>query len=237
MDKITNFLDIIVQIVNRSYTNSMFPRPPCEPAPPSGQSAKRLSILEAAAHVFCREGYAGASFDMIALEAGVSRQTVYNHHGDKERLLVAVVREIGERVNAEIFETLATFPDKPADIAADLTAFAIRLTGRCQCSRDGRFIRRLIQNEAERHPHLFEAWKRDGQARTTAALAARFARLALAGHLRIEDPDLAARQFLALVNADLQPALLFGQLPDEATIRRSAESGVGTFLRAFGPAA
>ena len=50
-----------------------------------------LSILEAAASVFCREGFAGANIDLIAAEAGVSRQTVYNHHGDKENLFVAVV--------------------------------------------------------------------------------------------------------------------------------------------------
>ena len=41
--------------------------------------------------VFCREGFAGANIDLIAAEAGVSRQTVYNHHGDKEKLFMAVV--------------------------------------------------------------------------------------------------------------------------------------------------
>lgn len=36
------------------------------------------------------------------------------------------------------------------------------------------------------------------------ALAGRLARLALAGYLKLEDPDRAARQFLALVTYDTQ---------------------------------
>ncbi len=47
--------------------------------------------------MFCREGFAGANIDLIAAEAGVSRQTVYNHHGDKEKLFIAVVRDLTER--------------------------------------------------------------------------------------------------------------------------------------------
>ncbi|TIT60113.1 MAG: TetR/AcrR family transcriptional regulator, partial [Mesorhizobium sp.] len=46
--------------------------------PPRSHEAKRISVVEAAASVFCREGFAGANIDLIAAEAGVSRQTVYN---------------------------------------------------------------------------------------------------------------------------------------------------------------
>ncbi|TIU05084.1 MAG: TetR/AcrR family transcriptional regulator, partial [Mesorhizobium sp.] len=70
--------------------------------PPRGHEAKRISIMEAAGEVFCRESFAGANIDMIAAEAGVSRQTIYNHHGDKEKLFVAIVRDLTERCNAGI---------------------------------------------------------------------------------------------------------------------------------------
>ena len=202
--------------------------------PPGSHAAKRVSILEAATYVFCREGFAGANIDMIAAEAGVSRQTVYNHHGDKENLLVAVVRALTERANAGFFATLATFPDHPRDLEADLAAFAFRLNANCVCSRDGKFLRRLIQNEGERYPELFAGWREDGPGKTWAALAARFARLAYAGYLDIDDPDLAARQFLALVNADLHVTSMLGERPDEAQLRHSAANAVRTFLRAYG---
>ena len=94
--------------------------------------------------MFCREGYAGANIDLVAAEAGVSRQTVYNHHGDKEKLFTAVVREVTERINAEIFATLATFPDKPEDLHRDLTAFAKRMDDRATLAP-------LKADDAEQH--------------------------------------------------------------------------------------
>src|SRR5690606_41034050 len=95
--------------------------------PPRSHEAKRAAVMQAAGNVFCREGYAGANIDLIATEAGVSRQTVYNHHGDKEKLFVAVLRDLTERSNAGVFATLATFPDQPKNIEAELIAFAVRL--------------------------------------------------------------------------------------------------------------
>ncbi|RWA72516.1 TetR/AcrR family transcriptional regulator [Mesorhizobium sp.] len=202
--------------------------------PPRSHEAKRISVVEAAASVFCREGYAGANIDLIAAEAGVSRQTVYNHHGDKEKLFVAVVRDLTERCNAGIFATIATFPDQPADLEADLVAFAVRMNRNCTCNRDGRFLRKLIQAEGERYPELFAEWREQGPGRTWSALAARFARLAYARHLSIDDPDVAARQFFALVNAELQITFMLGGMPTEEEVLRSATNGVRTFLAAFG---
>jgi AcrR family transcriptional regulator len=201
--------------------------------PPRGHEAKRVSILDAASAVFCREGFAGANIDMIAAEAGVSRQTVYNHHGDKENLFVAVVRDLTEHSNAGFFATLATFPDQPQNLEADLVAFAMRLNRNCICNREGKFLRKLIQAESERYPELFTAWRDDGPLKIWAALAARFARLAYSGHLDIGDPDAAARQFLALINADLHLSYMLGITPDEEEVRKAAVNGVRTFLRAF----
>lgn len=201
--------------------------------PPRSHEAKRVSVVDAAASVFCREGYAGANIDLIAAEAGVSRQTVYNHHGDKEKLFVAVVRDLTERCNAGIFATIASFPDQPTDLEADLIAFAVRMNRNCICNRDSRFLRKLIQAEGERYPELFAEWREQGPGRTWSALAARFARLAFAGHVSIGDPDVAARQFLALVNAELQITFMLGGTPTEEEVLRSATNGVRTFLAAF----
>jgi AcrR family transcriptional regulator len=202
--------------------------------PPRGHAAKRVSILDAATDVFCREGYAGANIDMIASEAGVSRQTIYNHHGDKERLFVSVVQTLTERTNAGIFATLATFPDDPANLEADLVDFAVRLNRNCICNGDGKYLRKLIETEGRRYPELFTAWREDGPGKTWAALAARFARLAHGGHLEFDDPDVAARQFLALINAELHVSMVLGDRIEEARMREAATNAVRTFLRAYG---
>jgi AcrR family transcriptional regulator len=202
-----------------------------------GQCAKRKSILEAAAEVFCRQGFTGASIDEIAAEACVSRQTVYNHYREKANLFTAVVEDVMDRANAMLFTTLSTFPEKPDNLEDDLVAFAVRLSHNCICNQDGKFLRKLVQSEGERYPHLFESWRQQGPGKIGTALAALFARLAHKNFLEIDDFDVAARQFLALVNADLQMSTLFGVTPTEAELDTAARNAVRTFMRAYGASA
>ena len=185
--------------------------------------------------MFCREGFSGASIDEIAIEACVSRQTIYNHYREKETLFVAVVEDVMDRANAMLFSTLSTFPDKPDQLQDDLTAFAVRLTKNCLCNPDGKFLRKLVLSEGERYPHLFEVWRQQGPGKISTALGALFARLSHKGVLQIDDFDLAARQFLALVNADLQMVTLFGGKPTDAELENAARNAVQTFLRAYAP--
>ncbi|ATU91066.1 TetR/AcrR family transcriptional regulator [Phyllobacterium zundukense] len=198
-----------------------------------GQCSKRISILDAAAHVFCREGFSGASIDEIAVEACVSRQTIYNHYREKETLFTAVVEDVMDRANAMLYSILATFPDNSDNLEDDLTAFAVRLSKNCLCNQDGRFLRRLVQSEGERYPHLFEGWRQHGPGKISSALGALFSRLCHKGVLQIDDFDLAARQFLALVNADLQMISLFGGTPTDEELESAARNAVNTFLRAY----
>src|SRR6187402_1620883 len=163
--------------------------------PRRGLSAKRLSILSAAAEVFCREGFSGACIDEIAGEASVSRQTIYNHYRDKEALFVAIVEDIMARTGAALLSIVATFPEMPADIETELRAFAGHLVRNCLCSHDGRFLRKLLQSEGERYPHLFEGWRQQGSGLPADAISGLFARLSQGGVLGIGNADLAARQF------------------------------------------
>lgn len=195
--------------------------------------AKRLSIIEAAAAVFGREGFAGANLDVIAQEAGVSRQTLYNRHGDKEKLFVAVVGDLTARMAAVCVDSMSAFPIDPSHLEDDLSDFAMRINRDCICSRDGYLLRRLVQCESARYPHLFTGWEEQGVAKAWGAVATGLEGLDRAGLLDIEDPQLAARQFLALIRSDLQVYILLGQLPDEETLQKSSRSAVQTFLRAF----
>ena len=198
-----------------------------------GQCAKRMSILDAAADVFCRQGFAGASIDEIAAVACVSRQTIYNHYREKETLFVAVVEDVMNRANAMLFSVLSTFPDRADDLEDELTAFAVRLNKNCICNHDGKFLRKLVQTEGERYPHLFESWRQQGPGKLTTALSALFGRLAHKGTLAIDDFDVAARQFVALGNADLQMMILLGGTPTDEELEKAARNAVHTFLKAY----
>jgi TetR/AcrR family transcriptional repressor of mexJK operon len=56
--------------------------------------AKRDQILDGARRVFLRDGFAGASTDAIAAEAGVSKRTLYAYYPSKEDLFVDVLRKL-----------------------------------------------------------------------------------------------------------------------------------------------
>jgi AcrR family transcriptional regulator len=203
-------------------------------APQRGPLPKRARIIDTASRVFAREGFSGASIDMIAAEAGVSRQTVYNQIGDKERVFAAVVEDTTERANAGLFAALAAFPDRPVDLEAELVAFARRLASTCMCDQRAAALHKLVETESQRYPELFEAWRERGPGRVWAAVSARLSRLAHDGLLDLDDPDLAARQLISLVNMDLRPAAMMGQRPTEAAVDAATRTAVRTFLRAYG---
>lgn len=200
-------------------------------------SAKQQSVLSAAAGVFCREGFSGACIDNIAEQANVSRQTIYNHYREKETLFIAVVEDILARADTALSSIVASFPDQPDDMAAELTAFAGRLARNCLYSHDGMFLRKLLQSEGDRYPNLFEAWRKQAPGAPAAAISSLFSRLKAQGQLDIDDAALAARQFLALINVDLQTTTLFGGQSTEEEIEAAAENAVRTFLRAYPPIA
>lgn len=55
---------------------------------------KREQILQGSMQVFFRDGYAGTSMDRVAIEAGVSKQTIYSYFHDKESLFKALIEQI-----------------------------------------------------------------------------------------------------------------------------------------------
>src|SRR5262249_11417130 len=149
--------------------------------PSRGQLAKRTTILETAARVFAREGFAGSTIDMIAAEAGVARQTIYNQIGDKEKVFAAVVKDTTEQANAGLSPTLQTFPSARKDLEQERTAFPRRLATNGLCDRRSAALLKLVETEGQRHPELFQAWREQGPGRVWAAVSARLARLAHGG--------------------------------------------------------
>jgi AcrR family transcriptional regulator len=70
------------------------------------KAATRARLLEAAARVYARRGFAGATLDDVAEEAGLTKGALYGHFGSKNNLLVALMEEY---LAAEIAEQVALF--------------------------------------------------------------------------------------------------------------------------------
>ena len=71
--------------------------------PPALRSTlKKRQILDGARQVFLLNGYAGASMDEIAIQAGVSKGTLYNHFDSKDDLFRSLIHAEAERITREI---------------------------------------------------------------------------------------------------------------------------------------
>lgn len=77
----------------------------------------RERILEAAARVYAKHGFRGATTRLIATEAGVNEVTLFRIFGSKSALLEAVLAQ-RQQVN-----TAPSLPAEPEDPAAELTQF------------------------------------------------------------------------------------------------------------------
>ena len=194
---------------------------------------KREAVLDAAAHVFLRDGFSDASMDEVSRRSGVSKQTVYSHFGSKDALFAAVVT----RATAAAADAVAVLePDPPgrAELAAHLELWA---RSQLDVVLDPPLLalRRLVIAEAVRFPALARAFWDGGPGRSMATMAERLGRLAERGLLVLDDPATAARTLNWLVMAEPLNAVMMlgdGAIPDPAARTAGVREAVRVFLAA-----
>jgi TetR/AcrR family transcriptional repressor of mexJK operon len=185
---------------------------PAAPTRRPRSPAKHQAILKAATEVFLREGYARASVDSIADLAGVGKQTVYGHFGDKEHLFLAVVEAANDAAGGGP-AFLATLITDTGDPRADLQAAAGRLL-RGITAPDIAALHRLTIAELPHHPELQRSWRDDGPTRAIIdVIAGYLAGCDQRGSLAVPDPAIPARQFVMLLAVEAQVRSLRGIQP------------------------
>jgi TetR/AcrR family transcriptional repressor of mexJK operon len=189
---------------------------------------KHDAILEAARRVFLRAGYS-ASMDLVAAEAGVSKQTVYNHFGSKEGLFRAIV----DHVSGELLDVLVERDGARADPAATLEAVARRFLN-LLLTPSYLALHRMLVAEAPRFPDLAREIYIGGPARAANELAHYLAEESHKGTLAVTDPALAAEQFFGGLCGHLQLRALLNprDAPRKAEIEQAIAHAVRGFLRA-----
>lgn len=172
-------------------------------------SGKRAAILDAATRVFLEYGYGAASMGTIAVQAGVSKQTVYSHFGSKEALFGAIVRERCDRLllPIRISDSQGKGP------AAVLTDVAVRFVTLIR-NPESRALFRAVVAESGRFPELAEAFYRSGPALAVDNLAAYLADVDGRGEIKVEKPLLSARLFFGMLRGDWHLRLLLGIGPE-----------------------
>lgn len=198
-----------------------------------GRVDKRRAILDAAAEVFGTEGYERASVDAVAARSGVSKPTVYNHFGTKEQLFREAIAESAARVNEQSMAAINELVVTGESWRAALYELAVDLV-ECQRSGCAQSLQRQLHAEVVRDPEIYLAVRQRAADPILEALAGRLAMLGDAGRLRLPDPHLGARQFLALIGAEMPELSRLGTCPvDDEQVRRVATAGVDTFLSAY----
>lgn len=196
---------------------------------------KHRAIVEAATAAFLEHGFRGTSMDGVAAAAGVSKQTVYQHFGDKQRLFRELIAATVQVASDPVYDEVRRLTDS-GHLEKDLRDLARRLL-RLVLQPTMMRLRRLVIGEARQFPDLGRVFYDLGPGRTIAALADTFTELTRQGRLNTPDATLAATQFNWLImSAPINQAMLLGHddTPTTREINKWADSGVRTFLTAYG---
>jgi AcrR family transcriptional regulator len=199
---------------------------------------KREAIVRAARHVLGRLGYFGAGIDVIAAEAEVSTRTIYNKFESKEQLISAVLAETFDQVAAARKALISRYAGEVTDLESDLIELAKEWVRPTPALHDHFAIVRRLWPESDRFPQeLRDVWHEAGPRRAHRTLAIYLAALGERGVLHVEDPDVSAQHFLALISDTTISRAEYGATGPEREIHEVARAGVHAFLYGYLPRA
>ena len=201
--------------------------------PPSAQEIrKRRQVLDGARKLFFTHGYDVTSIDEVAREAGVSKATLYVYFPSKESLFAEVAREERARVASNLF----TLDPDDHDVRRVLGRVGRGLV-RVVTSPGIVSWFRAVLSVGERMPELGADYYNEGVRGSMKRLAIYLARQAELGHLKIDDPDIAAAQFLEMAQTTMARPMLFGAegKPSDERVDYVVDQAVKVFMAAYGP--
>ena len=194
--------------------------------------ARREAILEVASQVFLEFGFERASIGEMVRRIGGSKSTIYSYYPSKEALFLAVVEKVGEIHIQAAFDELAGHDggvgirDVLDNLSEKLAAFL--------CSHDLVATHRMVLAEAGRS-NIGELFYEGGPKRGIVQLAGLFQRAMEKQLMRKESPMVAALQFTALVQAEMQLRWYYKELPPLTgeQIKDTAGRAMAAFSRAY----
>ncbi|GAB4002719.1 TetR/AcrR family transcriptional regulator [Glycomyces albus] len=175
----------------------------------------RAAILNAATDLFLSLGYDRTPLAHVAQSAGVSKATLFKQFPTKAELFEATVMAAGDAPASE--------PADPStgDFRAGLVDLGLAYVELLSRPRMADLIRTLIA-ESPRFPELRERTFDFGTLPVLAALRRYFLAANAAGTADVDDPDMAATQFLGMIaTVVFWPRLIHGgwSLSDQETLR------------------
>ncbi len=171
--------------------------------------SKREILVHAASNLFRTQGYERTSVADVSKAAGVSLATLYKHFSSKEELFTATIRQLTAQIQTELFVLDEGLTLEEA-LALHGQSYATVL--RYPQVLD---LLRLMIAEAYRFPELVTWFYEFIKGPSSRSIVDFLHRMVKAGKLRIENVELATRQYLGLIEASL---LMRGLLQPEDEI-------------------
>ena len=191
--------------------------------------AKRRAILDAATRAFFDHGFAATAIEQVAIDAGVSKVTIYNQFGDKRGLFTAAVERECERMGA----LFRIEPMPHLSLRARLEAIGAAMVVFLSRPEMVQFERRIAA-ETEIDPMIGDVFLEAGPRRMLRAFAALLRMLDANGEIAVVEPEFAAEQFIAMCKGLGDLERRFGKPNDARCNERRIAAAVETFCRAYG---
>ncbi|WP_244399915.1 MULTISPECIES: TetR/AcrR family transcriptional regulator [unclassified Agrobacterium] len=191
----------------------------------------RELILDAAVRLLLAKSSNAVSMAMIAAEARVSRRTIFNQFGNKEALFSAAMQRVWTRIPMmEITNSTNALRDPIRTL--EQVGLAVMTFWLPQEPID---TARMVIRESARYPTLSETYINRGKRPTLEALVAYMKHLQAADLVAIDDPDLAARQFVGLINEPLVFYRVLGlaEIPHPEQARHVVDEAVKMFFARY----
>ena len=208
--------------------NSLAPEP--QTLDPANDTAKRRQILDGARAVFLAQGFEGASMNDIAKAAGVSKGTLYVYFKDKEELFGAIVLLECAGQAEGIFD----LDPKDPDVAGALTRLGVAYIN-FLCRPEKASALRTVIAIADRMPSIGKTFYETGPSQGIAKLADYLRAQTAAGVLTVDDPEVAAAQFMETCQGTLFKPVLFNFAPPPTPERAKhvVDIAVRVFMAAY----
>jgi AcrR family transcriptional regulator len=190
---------------------------------------KAQLIIAAAREAFLEKGYDGVSMDEVANRAGVAKQTVYARYSSKDALFLAVVESVqGRMLSAVSAAGPHAIRDRLHRIARELLDVVL--------DSSSLSLSRIALGASYRFPTLGHSIYGARIKELHAVLADIVEQAAREGCLLVDDPTVAAEQFLALIRGELHLHCLYDPSfrPSSAKIERQINAGIDCFMARYG---
>jgi TetR/AcrR family transcriptional regulator, mexJK operon transcriptional repressor len=193
---------------------------------------KRATILQVARRLFFEQGFEAVRMDQVAIEANVSKMTVYANFLDKAAIFEAVVALEGEQIDA----TFGDFKYGLGPIDVNLTQVGLTLMTFLMSS-DVMRLDQMLSSEMNNYPGLGSRFYQAGPMRIWQEVTEIISAANVRGVVAVGDARQAAEDLISLWLGMVPVQYRFNGLQTISDEQISARvvHGVAVFMKAYGP--